>query len=128
MPRGNSNFNPYKQANKRFRGNFYTKRNAEQIMGVSVTDTNFVPLNTNSDEDDDNDFPHRNNIIRNNENGGRSLNYNNFHMDDDDDEDNTRPYRGRNAYLNNPFHYWDTYFCDEGIFHCKKKNIYNCII
>jgi len=107
MPRGNSNFNPYRQANKRFKGNFYTKRNAGEILDATVNDNNFVPLITNSDDEEE--FPHNseNNIIRN-DNSVNYINYNNYHNDDE-------PYRGRHAYINNPFHYWDTYFCDEGL-------------
>eukprot|EP00833_Pecoramyces_ruminatium_P004165 jgi/Orpsp1_1/1178197/evm.model.c7180000064388.1 len=108
MPRGNSNFNPYKHPTKRFKGNFYTKKNAREIMGASASDNNLVPLFSN--DDDENEFPHDsqydNNIIRNNNN---NINYNNYH---DDDDDNTN-YRGRYSYMNNPFHFWDTYFCEE---------------
>jgi DNA helicase MCM8 len=114
MPRGNPNFNPYKHTKKRFRGNYFTKKNAREISGASVSDNNFVPLYSN--EDDDNDYPHNsqnnysdNNIIRSN--GSNPVNYNNYHGDEDDDNENR--FRGRYAYMNNPFHFWDTYFCEE---------------
>ncbi|ORX53904.1 DNA-dependent DNA helicase and ATPase [Piromyces finnis] len=110
MPRGNPNFNPYGHAKKRFKGNFYNKRNAGEILDATVNDNDFVPLMTNSDDED---LPHNNNnnIIRNNNNNnsnnGNYINYNNYH--DDDNE----VYRGRHAYMNNPYHFWDTYFCDQ---------------